>query len=230
LKHRSAVIDVGTNSVLLLIAENAGQGNANITVHRDESRITRLGEGMGTGGIINRDAIQRTVDTLIEYKAICKKHSVESIFVTGTEIFRQASNAGDVIKRIKKDTDLDLEIISGEEEAEFSFRSVIPDKSGNDDNFVVIDIGGGSTEIIAGTKKGPTFIKSFNIGAVSLYEKYFHHDPPIHPEIITVRSNVHTLLHTIDHRDIIWKNSTTVGIGGTVTTSHFQKIFGSFVP
>jgi len=184
--HRAAVIDVGTNSVLLLVAEKTKSGSVSSPLIREESRITRLGEGMGRGSNINKDAILRTVDTLREYQELCREHSVETIYVIGTEIFRQARNANEVIKRIKEVTDLDLEILSGDAEAEFSFRSALPVKSGDEDEFVVVDIGGGSTEIIAGTKKNKTFAKSLKIGAVSLYEKNIFHDPPIHPEIITV--------------------------------------------
>lgn len=213
---RVAIIDVGTNSVLLLAADITIPGA--VSILREEARITRLGEGMGRSRTINPAAIQRTIDTLVEYKELCGEYSVKTINVIGTEVFRHARNANDVIKRIKEDSDLDVEVLSGEEEAEYSFLSAIPDVSGNEEKFVVLDIGGGSTEIIAGNKKIRTFSESLKIGAVSLYERFIHHDPPNNSEIESARREVRNLLRDINRRDIFRANMTVVGIGGTVTT------------
>jgi exopolyphosphatase/guanosine-5'-triphosphate,3'-diphosphate pyrophosphatase len=216
--HPSAVIDVGTNSVLLLIAEKTNTASESLLTLREESRITRLGEGMESGKKISPDAIQRTIDTLLEYNKLCGECSVETISVVGTEIFRQAGNSQKVIEQIKERTELELQVLSGKEEAEYSFQSALPVTSEKEDYFIVVDIGGGSTEIISGKKENPVFIESMKMGAVSLYEKSIHNDPPNETEIELVKSSVRDILKTINPGTVIREKSQLVGIGGTVTT------------
>ncbi|MDP2600898.1 MAG: Ppx/GppA phosphatase family protein [Deltaproteobacteria bacterium] len=166
---KMAVIDIGTHSVLLLIAQKNSDGN--ITVLADEATLTRIGEKMGSMHVFIPAAMERTLAVLKKYKAICNRHGVEKIIAVGTAAFRKAQNAKDFVEEVKQKTGIAIEIISGEREAALTWKAASTD-FGSD--IMVIDIGGGSTEIIMGPRTGDhgPWTKSLGVGSVLLTEKY----------------------------------------------------------
>lgn len=201
---RVAVIDVGTNSVLLTIAEGKG---AAIEAVFEGATITRLGEGLAASGVISESAARRTLSAIQNYVAISKGRGkcpptspgTGEIFAIGTAALRGAKNGGEFLKRVKKACGLDIEIISGEREAELSFKSCAHDFG---PDIVVIDIGGGSTEIVVGPgdigygpriAPGMTNFLSLPFGCVTLHEKFIHTDPIDKTEFETLVSHVSKL-------------------------------------
>jgi len=171
---RFATIDIGTNTILMLIAEKTEDG---FNVLRDEHSLARLGEGIGVSGskkMILPSALERAKVILNKYKHICSEYRVDNVFAGGTSALRDADNSVEIRNILSSIIDTDIQLISGEDEAEYSFNGSIED----DKDSVVIDIGGGSTEIIVGSHGKITFRKSLQIGAVRLTEMYFAKHPP----------------------------------------------------
>jgi exopolyphosphatase / guanosine-5'-triphosphate,3'-diphosphate pyrophosphatase len=175
-----AAIDVGTNTVLLLVARQ--EANGIITPLVDVQRIPRLGTGVDARRSLHIDAMQRVVEVLADYRSIAASHGVERIVVCATSAVRDAVNRDEFVELVHRLTGLHLEVLSGEEEALWSYHGAI---SGipSIGSCLVLDIGGGSTEMITGNAHGIASRVSLNIGAVRLTERCFHHDPPLQSEI-----------------------------------------------
>lgn len=166
-----ASIDIGTNTVLLLIAETDVNSKQIKTLH-DEIRIPRkIGKGLKVNSPISKDKVDLLFKTLTEYKKIIAKYSCEKVILTATNAFRIASNAGELVKKIKAELNMDITIVSGKDEAGLSYLGAVssfPEQG----KYLVTDIGGGSTEIIFGDKSGIKFSQSYQAGAVSLTERF----------------------------------------------------------
>ena len=165
-----ASIDIGSNTVLMLIAE-ADKNDGKITPLRDEQRIPRISEGLVTEGYISEKSTVRLMTVLSDYNNIIEEYHCDKVIINGTSALRKAANSNAIRSLIEKELKEDLKIISGEDEAELSFLGTV-DYSIPGENRLVIDIGGGSTEIIYGTDKVIKYRQSFDIGVVSLSEKY----------------------------------------------------------
>jgi len=211
---RRAVIDIGTNSVLLLIADISGDGR--LSVIGDKAVITRLGEGFGSNRIISRPAFERTLSAVIDYLKLCEEKSVSDIFLVGTEVFRKAENAGFVLDSILRATGLPVKVLTGRQEAEFSFRSAIGDDCAPDSTYLVIDVGGGSSEFASGSRDALQYAGSIPIGCVSLTERILHHDPPLPEELETLKSVITDRLADLPDFSA---DTCAIGIGGTITTA-----------
>lgn len=194
------VIDIGTNSTRLLIAEYK-DGKIKKVLTRLTS--TRIGKGMGVNKEIQAKPLQKTIDCLIDYKDICQTKQVEKKFIIATSAVREARNKDKVIKLIKESTDFVVDVLSGEEEAYLSYQGAVSDLE-NKANCLVVDIGGGSTELIYPTLKGMQF-KSVPVGAVVLTEEVFSKE--VAASLIENLTNVEN-----------GKEYTLIGVGGTVTT------------
>ncbi len=201
-----ATIDIGTNTVLLLISNYPP-----LKILCDEARITRLGEGLHQQPFFIEKAQERTLAALKTYKEICTKQKVVTIIAVGTAAFRKAKNAPQFIDRVEKETGIRIQIISGEEEARLSYLSAKKDFS-TYENLFVLDIGGGSTEIIS--KEGGV---SLDLGAVVMTERIVRHDPPTEEEVQQMVEEVDQKVGTIQkpHTHNI---PTLVGLAGSVTT------------
>lgn len=210
---RQAVIDIGTNSVLMVIAEVSN--TTGLHVLRDEAKITRLGDGIWHNNMISEPALQRTVDTLQEYLRICRDLHVDAVDVIGTEIFRRAGNSPDIQKKIHEQTGLKVKVLSGKEEALYTFRSALPESDENDKDYIVIDIGGGSTEIIIGSLSGQHFTWSLPLGAVVLTAEYLNNDPPKPSELREARKYIAEMICRLPPMK---QEKSAIGIGGTITT------------
>lgn len=210
-----ASIDIGTNTVLLLIAEINGN---NIKPLLNIYRMPRLGKELNKTGKIANEKIRLLIDILNEYKSICQEYNCSFILPFATQAMRTASNNKEVIKEVFDKTGLQIEIISGEIEANLSFIGAISNIA-NHDNYVVIDIGGGSTEIIYGNFDKIYFAKSFKIGVVTLTEQFFsngYSDQSIF-EIINYVKSMFNFPFNID------KNTAVIAVAGTPTSLYGMR-------
>ncbi len=209
-----ASIDIGTNTVLLLIAE-VDLKNQTFTVLRNEHRMPRIGKGLNPGLPLNSDKIKLLKTVLKEYKTIIDSYNVKEVILTATNAFRIASNSESIISEIHEEFNYVIKVISGEEEAFYSFLGAT---SGilNKDKFLVIDIGGGSTEIIFGSRNNIYFRKSFQIGAVSATEKFFINDPPTPEQVKLLNEYIQKLFG--EFKNLPVNNAFSIAIAGTPTT------------
>src|SRR6201997_5643014 len=220
---RAAGIDCGTNSIRLLIADASGGRLRD--VHR-ETRIVRLGQGVDATGQFAPDAIARTRSALADYASLLRAHGVERVRMVATSAARDVTNrevvfamTADVLGAVMPGAV--AEVITGEEEAELSFRGAVGELNSARGPFVVVDLGGGSTEIVVGGgSAGDGVVASYSadIGCVRLTERCLHSDPPT-PEEVTaarqvVRERLDAALEVVD----VQGARTWVGLAGTMTT------------
>ncbi len=175
--RRIAAIDVGTNTALLLVAEVAADG-AMTPLHEAE-RFIRLGEGVDATGRVTAAALHRLREALLAYRAVAGDFGVAEVVVGATSASRDARNQAALIDFVRRETGLRYEILSGEDEAAWSFLgglSALDDLAGP---CAVVDVGGGSTEIAVGDRAGGvTFRRSLPLGSVRLTERFFAALPP----------------------------------------------------
>ncbi len=209
-----ASIDIGSNTVLLLIAEYDPSSQRIVTIE-NHYKTPRLGEGLKLGDTINETKINLLRNILLDYKNIVLKNGCSVILLKATNAFRIASNSTGIVNFIKKMDSLKIEIISGDEEARLTFLGSAFPFSDNETKSV-IDIGGGSTEIIYGNQKEIFFKKSFDIGVVSLSEKFLLPLPPSKESIEEAEKYLDRILLEIS--DILPPNVKTIAVAGTPTT------------
>ena len=174
MSKRYATIDIGTNTILMLIAEKSDNPESFLELI-DEHEIARLGEGFATNPtkFIIPPAKERAIKILKRYRELCDEFQVEKIFAVGTSALREATNGQEITKELSSIIKTEIELIPGEKEAEFSFKGAVS----NNKPSIVIDIGGGSTEIISGEDGKILKRISIPIGAVKLTEQYFNPHP-----------------------------------------------------
>jgi exopolyphosphatase/guanosine-5'-triphosphate,3'-diphosphate pyrophosphatase len=209
-----ASIDIGTNTIILLVAE-ADIKNKKILSIYNEQRIPRLGKGLLPGKPISDEKIHELVIILSDYYSIIKKFKCEKIYVTATNALRIASNKNDLKELIKEKFGFDLNIVSGEDEADLTFKGAVfsyPDNSGS----IVIDIGGGSTEIIAGNINNIYFKKSYQAGVVTLKERFLMHSPPLPGEMKDLKRYLNHFFRDLVKKEIEFQRA--FAIAGTPTT------------
>jgi exopolyphosphatase/guanosine-5'-triphosphate,3'-diphosphate pyrophosphatase len=209
---RLAAIDVGTNTTLLLLAE--GQGPADVRVLAERAEITRLGRGIGGDGRLGTEGIERTVAVLTEYAALAREHGAV-VAAVGTEALRRAPNADDFLEPAAQALGVPVEVIDGEREAALSYRAAASSFPGAAaGSMVVVDIGGGSTEIICSERGEVQFRRSLPLGSVRLTERHVRHDPVAPEELAALTAEVRETLHTLP----LGGAATLVGTAGTVTS------------
>ncbi|MGQ0504890.1 MAG: Ppx/GppA phosphatase family protein [Myxococcaceae bacterium] len=213
---RFATIDIGTNSVLLLVAEKQ---NGRFVPVLERAEITRLGRGVDRSRTLSPEGMEDTLRVLETYAREAKEAGVQDLAVTATSAARDASNGAEFIQAAKTRAGLTLEIISGDQEAELSYTSAFTDfsASGPDKPLVVIDIGGGSTEFIYGgdDPSKPRFRHSFDVGSVRLTERFIRNDPPTSDEQKELRDHLRAELSRLPRPPAGFR---MVGVAGTVTT------------
>jgi exopolyphosphatase/guanosine-5'-triphosphate,3'-diphosphate pyrophosphatase len=208
-----ASIDIGSNTVILLIAE-INEEKKTITNVYDLQFIPRISEGVLLSKKIHNDKIEELINILSVFKKISTQYSCSEIFALGTNAFRISTNSLDVIAMVKKKLGINIEILSADLEAEYSFIGATYDK--NDySNSLVIDIGGGSTEIILGKKSQILFKVSLPIGVVSLKEKYQPYNSS-NFDIMGANKEISNLLERINAPELRVDHS--IAIAGTPTT------------
>jgi len=211
-----ASIDIGTNSTLLLVAEYDGT-----EFHPIENRteITRLGQAVEKTRQLAPEAAERTFKVLSQYKDICDQHKVAHVSIGGTSALRDAANGQDFLDRVHDELGWDIQILTGNLEAELTYLSTQNEFQEINSDYLVTDIGGGSTEFIHGDKKQMHFMKSIDVGTVRFTEKFIQHDPPTDQEIENIRKAVREDFQSnLDHLQIFPDNTIFIGVAGTVTT------------
>jgi len=207
-----ASIDIGTNTILLLIAE-VDQGR--IKPLFEMETVVRLGERVHENGILLKEAMWRGLQTLSQYLERCRAMEVQEIFPVGTSALREATNSEDFLRLVKEKLDLSIEVISGEEEAQLSFFAVAKDLQETGKPLLVVDIGGGSTEFILG--KGDQIRQwiSLPLGSVRFTEQFLHSDPVQEEEWQKMERKILESLVDIPHSQ---EPLSMVAVGGTATT------------
>jgi len=215
--RRSAFIDVGTNTILCLIAEIRDTGRFRIL--NDLADITRLGQGVDRTGRIGPEGEQRSLDALERFRQQCKSLGVEEFIAVGTSALRDAKNSQEVRARFRDKLGFDIRVISGEEEAAYSFLAVQRGLPLLGSELLVIDIGGGSTEFIRGNSSGVAQAVSLNLGTVRLTERFLHSDPVRADEVKQMIAAIERELASLSRCGIQPDDSVViVGTAATFTT------------
>jgi exopolyphosphatase/guanosine-5'-triphosphate,3'-diphosphate pyrophosphatase len=215
---RLAAVDIGTNSVRLLVADVDGEGrDAKLRTLDRRMRITRLGEGVDRARALAPAAIERTLDVLREYRAALDAHGVERTRATATSAARDASNRDDFFTAAHDALGVVPELLTGAEEARLSFLGATAALDAPAP-YLVVDIGGGSTEFVLGTDS-PTGLTSLDIGCVRVTEQFLHSDPPAPEELANAVATVRDLVSTVPRLvPGSPEAATLVGLAGTITT------------
>ena len=211
---RVAAIDCGTNSIRLLIADI--DGNNFREVVRD-MEIVRLGQGVDETGQFHPDAIARTLAAVDKFAAEIAKRGVEKIRFCATSATRDATNRHLFVDGVRDRLGIELEVISGDEEAALSFAGAIKDLDPSNGPFLVVDIGGGSTEFVFGTSTVEA-ARSVNIGCVRMTERHFASDPATAEQIELARTDIQAAIAQAAAVVPITKAKTLVAVAGTATT------------
>ena len=202
-----ASIDLGSNSTRLLIAEVNDQG---LNVLTRMHIVTKMSEKIEQTGVISTEAFKRVNSALRNFKKLLMENDVDDVFVIGTAALRDARNSEEIIENIKRKYDFEVEVLSGHEEGITTSIGVLNFME-NTENFLIIDIGGRSTEFIYEFEK-KIISKSLNLGVVTLSEKYFS-NLPIGQELIDeAKINIETELSQLDIKD----KKNVIGVSGTV--------------
>jgi exopolyphosphatase/guanosine-5'-triphosphate,3'-diphosphate pyrophosphatase len=186
---RVASVDIGTNSTRLLVAEVAGGRLLSELDRRTE--ITRLGEGVDTTGRLSEAAVARVLSVCAAYREAIDAHEARSVIVIMTSAVRDATNGEEFAEELRSRFGFDPETLSGEREARLTYRGATSWR-GHDEPLLVLDIGGGSTELVIGAGEEVEFHVSTQIGAVRFSERYLLSDPPSPEELIACREAVRT--------------------------------------
>ncbi len=207
-------IDVGTNTVILLVAEVDKNANKIIPLY-NEQRIPRIGKNLKDGTEISTAKIKELFQILHDYRIIIDNFKCERNFLTATNALRIASNGKEIIDRIISEFDIEARIVEGDTEAELSFLGATFECDETNDS-LVIDIGGGSTEIIHGRGRNIDFKKSTQMGVVSAEEYFLKSSPPPPEEISSLLAELEKLFKEFPVEKLIAEN--VIAIAGTPTT------------
>ena len=211
---RVAAIDCGTNSIRLLIADV--EGNSFLEVVRD-MEIVRLGQGVDQTGQFHPDAIARTLSAVDKFAVEIAKRGVEKIRFCATSATRDATNRHLFVDGVRERLGIEPEVISGDEEAALSFAGAIQDLDPSNGPFLVVDIGGGSTEFVFGTSSVEA-ARSVNIGCVRMSERHFANDPATPAQIELARTDIQAAIAQAAAEVPITQAKTLVAVAGTATT------------
>ncbi|RJS25834.1 Ppx/GppA family phosphatase [Corallococcus sp. H22C18031201] len=214
---RFATIDVGTNSVLLLVAERAPDGRFEPVLERAE--ITRLGRGVDQSRRLSPEGMEATLEVLTRFADEARALGAEGIAVSATSAARDAQNGAEFLEAARQRAGITVEIISGALEAQLSFAAVYSDFATDAAGpLLVVDIGGGSTEFIFGNRAGTVeFRHSYDVGAVRLTERFVHADPMTAEDRARIETSLRETFAAHPHPPAP-PGSVLVGVAGTVTT------------
>ncbi len=188
--HRVAVVDVGSNSTRLLIADVAGGSVREVA---RQSRVTRLGRGVDLSGQLSAEAIEAACAAISDYVALCGKAGVERVEAIATSAVRDASNGGAFVAELRERFALSARVLDGEEEARLTYLGATAEHPPTEPTLVV-DIGGGSTELIVGTGGEIAFHASLQAGVVRHTERHMASDPPTTVELEALARDVRALI------------------------------------
>ncbi|WP_022867640.1 Ppx/GppA phosphatase family protein [Schaalia vaccimaxillae] len=228
---RVAAIDCGTNSIRLLVADAIPRGEGQLPELTDltrQMRIVRLGQGVDETGVLDPQAIQRTVEAAAEYRRMIDRLEVDRIRFVATSASRDASNRDDFVQEITRVLGVAPEVVEGTQEAALSFVGAVQGLGENVESpMLVVDIGGGSTELVLGGESVEQSI-SVDMGAVRVTEKFFAHcDPGVGIDEESQRRAIEWIdeqLNRAEKSVDLRRVRTLVGVAGTVTTLTAQAL------
>jgi exopolyphosphatase / guanosine-5'-triphosphate,3'-diphosphate pyrophosphatase len=214
---RVAVVDIGTNSTRLLIADVEGD---RVTAELErESTVTRLGAGVDSDGRLNDEAMQRVYDTLERYRALIDERGADRAVAVLTSAVRDAANGAEFARTVEDQYGITPHVLSGDEEARLTFLGATGDRDPADTTpTLVIDIGGGSTEYVIGTGAHVDFHVSNQVGVVRQTERHIHNDPPTDAELEALADDARAILATgapEEHRAGVGH---AIAVAGTATS------------
>lgn len=212
---RIAVIDLGTNTFNLLVAEK--HGNSYSIIHKAKGPV-KLGEGGISKGIIAADAQERGLAILKEHKLTAEKLEVDRLFAFATSAIRSAENGLAYVERIRKETGLEVEIISGDREAEFIYHGVRQAVELPDENVMIMDIGGGSVEFIICNRHSIQWKMSFQLGIARLLEMFMPSDPVSDDEIECISEYIREIIGPLYQMNEKYHISKLIGSSGSFDT------------
>ncbi len=210
-----AGIDIGTNTILLLIAEVEGREVGRVL--EDHVRVVRLGQAVDKNRVFHPDAMERALVCFREYAEILSKYPGIDVRALATSGSRDAKNSPEFFAQVKKETGISIRVISGEEEAWLSFSGALSGLRSDPQKTAVLDIGGGSTEIVGQEKDGELFRYSFDIGCVRLGERFLKSDPPEEGDVNELRAFVQSELSKQPGIIGALKTRNLLGVAGTAT-------------
>jgi len=207
-----AAIDCGTNSTLLLVTDESRRPIERLM------RITRLGQGVDATGRLAPEAVERTVDVLREFRAVMDRYGVTATRMSATSAVRDAANRELFVDAATAVIGTRPEVLSGDEEGRLAFSGATAELDAADGPFLVVDIGGGSTELVVGAD-APVGLVSLEMGCVRLTEKFLRHDPPLPEELRDALDDVHDRLEdAVVEVPALRDGARMIGLAGTVTT------------
>ena len=213
---RVAVVDLGTNTTRVLVAD-VEDGRVDELERR--TKVTRLGEGVDSTGRLADAAIERVAETLTEYKKVIDELQPERVIALATSATRDAANGDEFRQMLHDRFGLDAHIIPGEEEARLTFAGATAARPPGDGPLVVIDIGGGSTEFVAGEAgRDPTFMVSTQAGSVRQTERHLHEDPPSDEDLLNLRAAIRSILEEAIPPDTRASVAKGIAVAGTATS------------
>jgi exopolyphosphatase / guanosine-5'-triphosphate,3'-diphosphate pyrophosphatase len=214
---RIAVVDIGTNTTRLLVCD-VEDGRVTEELER-QSNVTRLGEGVDADGRLGQEAMERVYATLDEYRSLIDRHGADRAIAVLTSAVRDAANGREFAETVRERYRLEPHVISGDEEARLTFLGATSGRDPEDQAAtVVIDIGGGSTEIVIGRGQKTTFHVSTQAGVVRQTERHIHDDPPTEAELEQTREDVRAILRKgvpEDQRNAV---EHAIAVAGTATS------------
>jgi exopolyphosphatase/guanosine-5'-triphosphate,3'-diphosphate pyrophosphatase len=215
---RAAAIDIGTNTVRLLIGDADGRGGYRPVFAAQE--ITRLGEGLLPDRTLKPLPVARTLAVLRRFREAAAAHGAETILALGTAALREAGNREGVLRRAQEEAGLSVEVISGDAEARLTLRGVQSGLTTAPGRMLLLDIGGGSTELLAADGERVLAVISTGLGVVKLTEAYLRHDPPRAGELAEARAAVSERIRRVRDREFPGSDlpETLVGTAGTITS------------
>jgi exopolyphosphatase/guanosine-5'-triphosphate,3'-diphosphate pyrophosphatase len=214
---RVAVVDVGTNSTRLLVADVTGDGR--LTELERRTRVTRLGDRLGETGVLADDAMGRVLATLGEYRAIIEEQRAQRAVAVLTSAVRDAANGEAFVARVRADHGLDARVVGGDEEARLTFLGATSERPAADTTpTVVIDVGGGSTELVVGCGGEVSFHVSTQAGVVRHTERHLHADPPTRDELDALTADVRAIYLEAVPSDVRRSPSAAIAVAGTATS------------
>ncbi|HQY33467.1 Ppx/GppA phosphatase family protein [Actinotalea sp.] len=214
---RVAAIDCGTNSIRLLVADvDVAAGTLTDVVRTME--VVRLGQGVDRTGRIAPEALERTLDATRRYAATCAELGVERIRFVATSASRDAENRQEFVDGVRAAIGVEPEVVDGQEEARLSFRGATGVLAGRHPGpFLVVDLGGGSTEMVLGTTS-PAASASMDVGCVRMTERHLHDENPTPDQVAAASADVVAALEAAGRVVPFGRAATLVGLAGTVTT------------
>lgn len=222
---RVAAIDCGTNTIRLLIAQVDPDAPTTTEILRT-GVITRLGQGVDATGELAPQALERTLAATREFAALIAQHEVSAVRFVATSATRDARNRDEFVAGVRAELGVEPEVVSGAEEAALSFAGAVSVASSQHPGpYLVVDLGGGSTELVLG-ETAPQAAISLDIGSVRLHERHLAGDPPSQAQIEEASAQVRSALERACAVVPLGQAATVIGVAGTITTltAHAQRL------